>query len=289
MAGAAIDLPLMIVHRVLKLEHLHLGLCEPGRPLDYPGIVTAQRRFTENLIAHLPAGTRSILDVGCGVGHGTRMLRDAGFAVEGVNPDPYQRTVFEGHLPDVPFHPVTFEAFRPARLFDVVLFSESAQYVALPEFFPRSRAALDPSGARSVVVADWFLRPGIAAFYGAHPEAAFREAAAREGFTIEAEDDLTDRTIPMVEYLAAFHRDHVIPAMDAAADIVRQEAPGWTRVIRLFAGRQLDRFARHVRVAMTDEFDPERFRRSVRYRLFVFKLAPSQSEALGTGTRSISA
>jgi len=287
--GARIDLPLMIVHRVLKLDHLHLGLCEPGQPLDYPGIFTAQRRFTENLIAHLPQGVRSVLDVGCGVGHGTRMLRDAGYAVEGVNPDPYQRTVFTGHLPDVPFHPVTFEAFRASRLFDVVLFSESAQYVALEPFFPRCRAALDPAGARTVLVADWFLRPGVDKFYGAHPEAAFRDAAAREGFALEEEDDLTERALPMVRYLASFHRDHVIPAMDAAADIVRQEAPGWTRLIRFFAGRTLDRFARHVRVAMTEEFDPERFLRSVRYRLFRFRLAPYQSGALGTGLAPSSA
>ncbi len=275
MGAAPIDLPLMIVHRVLGLEHLHLGLCEPGKPLDYAGIREAQRRFTENLIARIPAGARTVLDVGCGVGHGTRMVRDAGFAVEGVNPDPYQRTVFTGHLPDVPFHPVRFEDFRPSHPFDVVLFSESAQYVGLDAFFPGCRAALGEGGSRTVVVADWFLRPGIAAFYGAHAEAAFLAAAAREGFQVEAEDDLTERALPMVEYLAAFHRDHVIPAMDAAADIVRQQAPWWSRIIRLLAGGPLDRLARHVRVDMTEEFDPARFRRSVRYRLFVFRLSPA--------------
>ena len=37
----------------------------------------------------------------------------------------------------------------------------------------------------------------------------------------------------------------------------------------------LDRFARHVRVAMTEEFDPARFLRSVRYRLFRYRLAPT--------------
>jgi len=142
MGAARVDLPLMIVHRVLKLDHLHLGLSEPGRPLTYAEVPKAQRRFTENLIARIPAGARSILDVGCGVGHGTRMLLDAGFSVEGVNPDPYQRTVFAGHLPHVPFHPVTFETFEPSHAFDVVLFSESAQYVALDAFFPRCRAAL---------------------------------------------------------------------------------------------------------------------------------------------------
>ena len=51
---------------------------------------------------------------------------------------------------------------------------------------------------------------------------------------------------------------------------MNQEAPGWSRVVRLLAGRTLDRLERHVRVAMTEEFDPARFRRSARYRLFMF-------------------
>lgn len=283
MGTARVDLPLMIVHRVLGLEHLHLGLSEPGRPLTYADVSGAQRRFTDNLIARIPTGTRTVLDVGCGVGHGTRMIRDAGFRVEGLNPDPYQRTVFVAHLPEVPFHPVTFEAFRPPHAFDVVLFSESAQYVRLADFFPQCRAALGGGGRGTVIVADWFLRPGVAAFYGAHDEAAFLAAAAQAGFTLAAEDDLTDRATPSVEYLSAFHRTHIIPAMDAAADIMRQQAPWWTRIIRLFAGRMLDRMGRHVRVAMTEQYDPERFRRSVRYRLFVFRPAPHQREALGPG------
>src|SRR5689334_9024002 len=187
MQHAQSDIDLMLVHRVFKMDHLHLGRSEPGKPLDFSTVRDAQREFTRHLLTKVPAGTKTVLDVGCGIGVGTKMFREAGFDAEGVNPDPYQKRVFEALLPGVPFHPATFESFVPAKAYDLVLFSESSQYVKLDGFFANCARVLGPGTGGAVLVADWFCKPGKSFFGNPHPDAAFRAAATAAGFKLAYE------------------------------------------------------------------------------------------------------
>lgn len=264
------DIDLMLVHRVFRMDHLHLGRSEPGKPLTYEGAKEAQREFTRHLITKIPAGVKTILDVGCGIGVGTKMLREAGYGPEGVNPDPYQKRVFEANLPGVPFHPHTFESFVPAKPYDLVLFSESAQYVKLDGFFPGCAKALGPGTGGAVLVADWFTKPGKTFSGHPHPDAAFRAAAAAAGFRLAFEEEITAYALPTVEYLAAFHRDWVVPAVEAAGEIASERMPLLAGAARLLFGGRLRAVHRRMTSGWAEQFNPTTFRESVDYRILLF-------------------
>ena len=259
----------MLVHRVFHMDHLHLGRSEPGAPLTYAGAKEAQREFTRHLLTRIPAGTKSVLDVGCGIGSGTKMVADAGFEVAGVNPDPYQKEVFGRILPGVPFHPVTFEAFVPTRTYDLVLFSESAQYVKLDGFFANCVRALGPGTGGAVLVADWFRKPGKEFFGNPHDEAAFRAAATAGGFRVAHDEDITAHALPTVEFLSAFHRDWVSPAVDAVGEIARERMPVLSGLARMLFGGRLRSLRHRMTEGWAAQFNPTTFGESVTYRILL--------------------
>ena len=50
----------------LGLEHLHYGYWPEGLPVSINNLRTAQENYTSFLLSQIPAGVRTILDVGCG-------------------------------------------------------------------------------------------------------------------------------------------------------------------------------------------------------------------------------
>jgi MPBQ/MSBQ methyltransferase len=271
---AAPNPELMIAHRVFRLDHLHLGYSEPGRRLTLGDLHAAQRNFTRKLISLFPPGTRRVLDVGCGVGVGTRMLRDAGFDVRAVNPDSYQQREFARNLPGTTLYPCRFENLRTADRFDLVLFSESAQYIPPADLFAGCRTLLDRQGPQSVLVADYFPRSGRTYVGMDVPligDEVFLQRSVEAGFATECVEDITEWTIPTMECLAGFHREHVVPAVETAEELLHTRLPWWLRLlVRLFSGRWRA-MRRHVVERMAERLDPENYRRSGRYCIYRFR------------------
>ena len=118
---------LRLMREVLELDHLHYGLWR-DEPLDLAGLKRAQERYAETLCDWVPDGVRSILDVGCGTGSMARRLAERGFEVEGLAPDPYLGEVFTERT-GLDFHLARFQEFEPERTYDLILMSESAQYI----------------------------------------------------------------------------------------------------------------------------------------------------------------
>ncbi|MHC4249111.1 MAG: methyltransferase domain-containing protein [Planctomycetota bacterium] len=113
------DLGLKFLHQAFGLEALHFGLFANGVPHNLDGLKAAQEEYTKTLIGLVPEGARTVLDVGCGVGGTSKALKDAGFAVEGLSPDPYHKERFpETCGPGVPFHHSKFEPFDPGKTYD---------------------------------------------------------------------------------------------------------------------------------------------------------------------------
>lgn len=126
------DRSLRFYNEVLGLEHLHYGLWEEGEERTLGNMKLAQQRFEDLVVGTIscdkaPKDTR-ILDVGCGTGSLSRRLIAEGYQVEGLSPDKTQMENFTASL-GVPFHHSRFEAFEPKESYDVLIFSESCQYV----------------------------------------------------------------------------------------------------------------------------------------------------------------
>jgi trans-aconitate methyltransferase len=272
-ADRAPDFGLMLAHRVAGFEHLHFGCWKPGDALTYENFVAAQGRYTERLLDQVPATARSVLDVGCGVGATSRELHARGYAVQSVTPDPGQVRDFRARMPaDVLLHPCRFQDLPQTALADVILFSESVQYLPLDDWARGCLRHLDPDGTRCVLVADWFLQPDRTYYGASHDEAAFRRRVADEGFALRFEDDITEDTAPTLAYLAQLHARHLRPAFDFVEEWSEVNRPRLWKFTKLVAGRRMERFRKFMLTDVRDRLDPDAFKQRVRYRVFRFEV-----------------
>ncbi len=256
---------LRLMREVLELDHLHYGLWQ-DEPLGLEGLKTAQDRYAEKLCDWVPDGVRSILDVGCGTGSMALRLRDRGFDVEGLAPDPYLAEVFAQRT-GLPFHLARFQEFEPRRGYDLVLMSESAQYIWLDSLFPRVRRVA-PGG--HLLLADYFVidNDGSPAAKSGHPLGGFLERAADNGLEIQRREDVTEQTAPTLALATSWLDRYGVRIAEVLGERTRRRHP-WLYGLgdRLFGGR--------IRRKLEQErtlCDPEIFRRLKRYELMLFRV-----------------
>lgn len=97
-----------------------------------------------NFVPNLPRG--KLLDVGCGDGAFLRLMRDLGWEVKGVEPDPMAAAVARGHGIPVLQAPIE-QAGITADGFDVITTTHVIEHVSDPiSFLAALRRALKPSG-----------------------------------------------------------------------------------------------------------------------------------------------
>lgn len=202
--GDEVIFPLLV--EALDLS-LHYGLFEPGAtpPPSLEALREAQAAFTREVLAWVPEDARAVLDVGTGRGELARALGASGREVLTIAPDPNQgRWLEQAPCPGVRFEATAFQALSTRRLFDAVVFSESANYVALPVLFERSRVLTRPGGA--LLLAAPFLRRPSPIFTDMHRLDALHEAARRHGWRLECEDEWSARVAPTLALGRALYR-----------------------------------------------------------------------------------
>ena len=169
---------------LLHTDHLHYGFWPEDLPVSLENLPRAQDLYSQFLCDHLPEGVTTILDVGCGTGHNAELLLERGYQVDCVSPSPYLSEVTEsklkgrGHL-----YNCIFEELPEGKKYDMLLFSESFQYIQLDGIFERFKKYLNPGGA--VMIADFFRIESNSgrksAMGGGHRLSRFRERLAEAG------------------------------------------------------------------------------------------------------------
>lgn len=132
------------------LSPLHWGFWPTGtRALaidveDYDPL----RAFSDNLLAHIPAGVSRILDVGCGLGFNEERLAAQNKHVTALSPVAHHcRVIEQAQLPGVSVQCARFEELVSDQRYDLLLFSESVNHFALDEeFFVHCRQFLADPG-----------------------------------------------------------------------------------------------------------------------------------------------
>ena len=151
-------LGLVVGRFALDMQDLHYGYWTDDLELTPQNIPRAQARYTEELMADIPAGVHSILDVGCGAGNTARKLLERGYQVDCVSPNAWLTTearrvlggrarVFESK----------FEDLTLDRTYDLILFSESFLFMKAKRALAQAEAALRPGGY--ILISDIFKLP----------------------------------------------------------------------------------------------------------------------------------
>ena len=181
----------------LDTEDLHYGYWTPDLPVTGANMAQAQENHSKFLISHIPAGTKTILDVGCGTGHLAKKLLALGYQVDGVSPSPLLTERARQNLGDaVRIFECTYEELETEKRYDLVLFSESFQYVKTGPSLEKTLTLLRPGG--HLLICDFFKTDaqGKSALGGGHRLSKFYRKIASLPLVAVTDLDITRETAP---------------------------------------------------------------------------------------------
>ena len=190
---------------VLGLAHLHYGIWNADDELTLANLQAAQERYQQAIIALLPAPDAArpvhILDVGCGTGELSKTLKAMGYHIEGLSPDINHVDSYETKV-GAPFHHCLFEEFEPTKTYDVIIMSESCQYIALDALFANVTQCL--AARRQWIVVDYFVKDGVAGVMAksGHTYTMFQRAVANSQLTMDYDRDITEAVLPTLDFAA---------------------------------------------------------------------------------------
>jgi MPBQ/MSBQ methyltransferase len=212
-------------------SYLHYGYWEPlpkpGEELNITRLRTAQAAYTEKLFSFIPEGVNTILDVGCGVGGNAVYLRDRGFAVEGLAPDAIQEEKFiQNTQGKVTFHLTRFEDFKSSKQYDLVLFSESSQYISVDDLAQGAAGLLSNGGY--LLMADMMrsngeYKEGI--FSNCHVVSELKVALEKAGFNLVKTEDISDAIAPTIDLSIENFQTFGLTTIKYIADVVKIAVP----------------------------------------------------------------
>ena len=217
---------LILGEQLLGMRDLHYGLWTDGMDVSLANFSRAQQNYSEFLLSRIPPGTRRILDVGSGAGKLARELLSVGYQVDCVSPSTYLTGRLKDSLRErCHIYPVKFEALDTTQNYDLVLFSESFQYVNPEIALAKVCELLSPGG--HLIISDFFRRnvPGISPLGGGHLIDEFRALLPRFPLRIVQETDLTAETAPTMEMFGSVLNDTARPLRDLVVGFVQHRHP----------------------------------------------------------------
>jgi MPBQ/MSBQ methyltransferase len=212
-------------------SYLHYGYWEPipqpGEELNLTRLRVAQEAYAAKLFSFIPEGIKTVLDVGCGIGGNARYLLERGFSIEALAPDAIQEEKFiENTKGQVPFHLTRFEDFKQNKSYDLVLFSESSQYIAVDDLAQGAAALLNNNGY--LLLADMMRRDseykeGI--FSNCHVSQELQVALEKAGFHLVKGEDISKAVAPTIDLCINNFRTFGLTTFKYIADVVQIAVP----------------------------------------------------------------
>lgn len=261
------DLELYFVTEVLKLRSLHYGLFppDPPRPIGIDAIRAAQARYTERLLACVPEGVRTVLDVGAGIGDNARAFAARGYTVTAISPDPNHQRYFDAmEEPGITFLRSKYEDLKLDQRFDLLLFSESLNYFDRETGLRQSRRYVAPGGA--LLIAAMFHNDDWAPYPKGFDLASlpFIAMARAHGFELQSAEDITEATAPTMEAVHYALREQLRPLIVMGEHYLKSSSPWKAWAIRLVFGKQLRELERLL-AYYEHRTHPDTFRSQFRY------------------------
>ncbi len=236
-----LDLEATLTEALFGHGHAHYGFWPRGAA-GIPSLAElgeAQQAYFDHLAAHIPAGTRSILDVGSGTGANAEGLCALGYSVECLCPSEHLNRLARAKLPaGVRVHTIGFEDFERDRTFDLCLFAESFHYIDQGQALARIARYAD----RHVLIFDYFRRAPDPGEADRQSHASFVNAVAAQGlFEVVQDDDLTEAILPTFAALDQLKQTYIGPFVGRARRAFAAEYPLRTWIAERLFGRKLDK------------------------------------------------
>ncbi|MGE5558798.1 MAG: class I SAM-dependent methyltransferase [Bacillota bacterium] len=265
-----LELGLIFGAYFLKSEYLHFGYWTGDLPLDIQNLARAQENYADFLISHIPEGVHTILDVGCGSGKLALTLVERGYEVDCVSPS----SILTDHAKKLlgvksRIFECYYEALQTDKRYDLILFSESFQYIPMESALENSQKFLNEGGF--ILICDFFKTDagGGIKMGGGHRFSRFKEILARYALNIVKEIDITDRTAPNFDLVRDLMVRVGVPVWELILYYLDRSHP---RILKFLKWKYRKKIDRMERIFFNREISAENFKIYQTYRLFLLKL-----------------
>lgn len=262
------DMELHLYSKILNNKMLHWGYFEDPSTdpvtISLKKIEEAQIKYAQNIIDNITNREGLILDVGCGMGGLTEMLKNESMNVEALTPNINQVNFLKKTLPDITCHCSRFEDFNTTKKYTTVINSESLQYIPLDQAFAKIETITQP-GSRWIVV-DYFKRDEEKKDKRPHSVSDFKKYLEKYGWTIETEKDITMNVLPTIGLINILAERLVVPLRHYIYEKFRYKKAGLfylSKNVMKKIDKKIEK-ERHV-------LDPDFFVKEKKYMFFVLE------------------
>ena len=261
---------LNIERYLLQTDDLHYGLWPAGLEVSLQNWAQAQANHSDLILDAIPAGVKTILDVGCGAGSFTEKLVKHGYQVDAVSPSPLLAHEARKRLGDAcHIFETKFEHIETDSRYDLILFSESFQYVGIGKSLPRVVKLLNPGGR--LLICDFFKKDveGDGVLGGGHKLSKFFDRMSEQPFDQVLDRDITNEIAPTMDLVNDFLLQVALPSRDLIFTFLAGRYPHLFRFINWKYAKKLQQVnEKYFKGARNGET----FRRYKTYRLFLYRL-----------------
>jgi SAM-dependent methyltransferase len=253
----------------LKLEHLHYGYWTGDLEVDLGNLCKAQENYVDFLISHIPEDVETILDVGCGMGQIAKKLLDMGYHVDCVSPSPF----LTKHARDLlgngsKVFECYYEQLQTKNQYDLILFSESFQYINPEEAIEKTLSFLNYDGR--LLICDVF-RTTIkdkCPISGGHSLASFYSIVSEYPFELIKDLDITEETAPNIDIENHIFKEVVHPVMNLLEQLMDNRYPFISKFLKW---KYKKKIGKHYTKYLSGQRTGENFKKFKTYRLLLFK------------------
>ena len=253
----------------LKLEHLHYGYWTKGLEVDLANLRKAQENYVDFLISNIPDGVNSILDVGCGMGQIAKKLIDAGYKVDCVSPSSVLAQQTRSLLgEESKVFECFYEQLQTENRYDLVLFSESFQYIDPKISTKKTLALLNPDGY--LLICDIFKVDTAekSPISGGHNLTDFFNIISECPLSLVKNLDITEETAPNRDIEDHILEEVVVPVTNLAGQLLDSRYPLLFRILKWKYKRKIEKIRNKY---LSGQRTAENFKKFKTYRLLLYK------------------
>lgn len=252
-----------------ETEDLHFGYWTDDLEVNKNNIAKAQENYSNFIISHIPENTKTILDVGCGVGILAARLINKGFSVDCVSPSPMltkraleilgdQSTIFR----------CLFEEMESDNLYDTLVFSESLQYVELSTALRQSLNFLKQGG--HLLICDYFKTDarGKKPIRGGHRLSKFYHTISGYPFEPIKDIDITEQTAPNLDLFNEMLNSVGLPIRKMIFYYLDNNRPLISKFLKWKFKGKIEKIDRRY---FSDEINAEKYMKHNSYRLLLYR------------------
>jgi len=239
-----LEIGLVLSKYFLKTEDLHFGMWNEGEKVDISTLRQAQENHSNFIISNIPEGVNNVLDVGCGGGNFSRKLIAKGLNVDGVIPSQYLAEQTRLALGDgSQVFQCKYEDMTTDKRYDLIIFSESFQYVDIEKALDNSAKFLKDSG--SLLICDFFqTTKHRGPIKGGHKFWEFEEAIKKSSFKEITNIDITPNTALTLDLVDQGVREVATPVRDILGEVLQTRYPIISRILKWKFRKKIDKVTR---------------------------------------------